>query len=150
MNLNNIGKEELELLSYKDIAYLILKESKEPLSTPTIFRKICDLLEYTDKEYTDKIGDFYTTMTIDKRFILLESAEWDLRERRSISLLASEEDDDVEDDLEDEIIEDIEDDQDIEEDDYGDGDVDDTDDEDTDDDDLADLSIVTEDDLEDD
>lgn len=150
MSLEKMTKEELELLSYKDIAYLILKDNKEPMSTPDIFKKVCELLGYSDKEYSDKIGDFYTTMTIDKRFTLLDTAEWDLRERRSVPLILDDEEDDSEEDLEEEMEEDIEDDQDIDEDDYGDGDTeDDLDDTDSDDD-LGDLTIVTEEELEED
>ena len=41
------------------------------MNTSVIFKTICDLLDYSDEQYVDGIGDFYTSLTIDKRFILL-------------------------------------------------------------------------------
>ena len=60
MKLKNMTKEELEVLSYTDLTELILKESKKPMNTAKIFKKICDLLELSDEEYASKIGDYYT------------------------------------------------------------------------------------------
>lgn len=108
MELKNMSKEELELLSYTDLTDLILKENKKPMNTPIIFHTICNLLGYSDEEYTNKIGDFYTALTTDKRFVLLESAEWDLKDNHVIPLII---DDDEEMDSgidEEEIEEDIE------------------------------------------
>ena len=100
MKLKNMPKEELELMSYTDLTEKLLKENKKTMTTPTIFRKICDLLGYSDDEYTSKIGDYYTSLTIDKRFVLLDNNEWDLRDHHSINL--SLEDDDDEDEILDE------------------------------------------------
>ena len=72
MKLKDMKKEELEVLSYTDLTEMILKENKKPMNTPSIFKKICDLLELSEEEYTNQIGDFYTSLTTDKRFILLD------------------------------------------------------------------------------
>lgn len=148
MSLEKMTKEELELLSYKDIAYLVLKEGNGSLNTQDLFRKVCDLLGFTDKEYAEKIGDFYTTLTIDKRFALLEGAEWDLRERRSVPISIDEEEG-LEEELEEEIEEELEEEEDlIEEDGYDDEDVELDEDLDDTDDDLMDLTIVADEELE--
>ena len=104
MKLNNMKKEELEILSYTDLTEMILKEEKKSLNTPSIFKKICSLLELTDDEYTSQIGDFYTSLTTDKRFVLLDNACWDLRDKHKIEINLNEEDeeDDDTDDEEDE------------------------------------------------
>ena len=85
MKLSEMQSADLELLSNGDIAALLLKENKKPMNTPTIFKQICSLLGYSDEEYAEKIGDFYTSLTTDKRFLLLDSAEWDLRDNHSVS-----------------------------------------------------------------
>lgn len=103
MELKNKSKEELELLSYTDLTDLILKENGKPMNTPTIFRTICDLLGYSDSEYSDKIGEFYTSLTTDKRFVFLDSAEWDLKDNHSIPLVIDD-DDEVEEEVEEEIV----------------------------------------------
>ena len=152
MKLSKMTKEELEQYSYDDLTKMILEEEGKPLNTPTIFRKICDLLELTDEQYSDKIGDYYTSLTTDKDFVLLEDGTWDLRDHHPASVVLTEdgevydEDDleDIEEDAEEmeEIIGDREDD--FEDDD----DLDDLDDlEDIEDED--DLTIIDEEDLED-
>lgn len=142
MKIKDMKKEELELLSYYDIAALLLKENK-PMNTPTLFKTICDLLELSDDEYTNKIGEFYTSMTTDKRFILLDSAEWDLRDNHAVKITIDDDDDEEETDEEEIEEEEIENDEDVEE------PIDDEElDVDDDDDDLEDLSIVSEEDVE--
>lgn len=118
MNLKQMPKEELQLLSYTDLTYKILKENKKAMNTPSIFKVICELLEYSDEEYENKIGDYYTSLTIDKRFVLLENAEWDLRENHSIHLTVEEDEEVVEEIEEEEEEEEIitDDDDDLEED----------------------------------
>lgn len=101
MKLNKMKKEELETLSYTDLTEMILKEEKKSLNTPSIFKKICSLLELTDDEYTSQIGDFYTSLTTDKRFVLLDNACWDLRDKHKIEINLNEEDEE-DDDTEDE------------------------------------------------
>lgn len=141
MNLKEIPIEELELMSYTDLTYLILKEENKAMNTPSIFKKICDLLDYSDSDYTSKIGDYYTSLTIDKRFVLLESNEWDIRDRHSIETVIDDEEVEEIDEEEEEIEEQEED---LEED-YTD-DLDTLDDD--VDDDIEDLAIVDEDELE--
>lgn len=92
MKLKNTSQEELQLLSYTDITYRILKEEKKTLNTPTIFKKICELLGYTDEEYAEKIGDYYTSLTIDKRFVMLENGEWDIRDNHVLNISLDEDD----------------------------------------------------------
>lgn len=135
--------EELELLSYTDMTYLLIKENKKPMNTPTIFRKICDLLGYNDDEYSAKIGDYYTSLTIDKRFVLLDSNEWDIRDNHSIDVSVEDEEDDEDEEDEDETTEE-EQPEDEEE------NIDEVVDDDLDEDDeLEDLAIIDEEELED-
>lgn len=144
MNLKKMTKEELELLSYTDLTELILIENKNPMNTAAIFKKISELLSLTDEEYSSKIGDFYTSLTTDKRFIFLESdAEWDLRNRHTAQVVVTDDDDEDEDD-EEEIIdeeEETEEQDDIDSIDSDDDELDDGDD------DISELSIISDEDL---
>ena len=94
MNVRQMPLEELELLSYTDIAYELLKLDKKPKTTHALFKEVCDLLQISEDNMMDMIGDFYTTLTTDKRFILLDSAEWDLKEAHSVKTIIDDEDDD--------------------------------------------------------
>ena len=143
MKLTDMTKEELGLLSYTEIAYRYLKETKSTLKTPDLFRKVCDLLEFNDAQYASKIGDFYTSLTLDKRFIVLDNNEWDLRENHSVELVVDD-DDETEDASEEEIEEEP-----LEEDEESIENVDDQVDSDLDDDDdLDDLTIIGDEEIE--
>lgn len=151
MKLNKMPKDEIESYSYIELAEMILREEKKSLNTPNIFKKICKLLDLSDEEYENKIGDFYTSLTTDKTFILLNDGTWDLRDHHSseINLEDSEDEEDLtetEEEIEDEMNEmapeeyhDMDDD----------AEVDDTDIDDVDDVDDEDLTIIDEDELED-
>ena len=89
--LKDMTLEQLEVLSHSDIAELILRESAS-LNTPTLFKKICDLLGYSESEYMDKIGDFYTSLATDKRFVFLDTNEWALREQHPVDIVMDDED----------------------------------------------------------
>ena len=145
MKLKNMKQEELEALSYTDLTELILKENKKAMNTASIFKKICELLGLSEDDYTNKIGDYYTSLTTDKRFILLDSAEWDLRDKHKIEIVMDEDD-------EEDYVEELEEDDVEEPDESMDESVEITDDEvDLDDeDDLEDLRVVDDEELEED
>ncbi len=145
MSLNSMKHEELELLSYTDLTELILEENKGSMNTAAIFKKISSLLSLSDEEYASKIGDFYTSLTTDKRFIFLDdNAEWDLRNRHTSQVVVTDDDD------EDEEEEDTEEDDDTLETEEEDIDSIESDDDDLDDgDDINDLAIITDEELED-
>ena len=135
MNINKMSKDELALLSNKDITYYL-------------FKKIIKLLELPESSFDEKIGDYYTSLATDKRFIMLEDGTWDLRSRHTSDKVVkvmdtdddedeSEEDEDSNDDINDEIEEDNYDDTDDDDDIYDDAD-----------DDLKDLVVIDEDELE--
>lgn len=92
MNIFKMSKEDLELLSFTDIAYEILKKEKNPKSTVEIFRTISELLGLSEDEFAAKIGDFYTTLTTDKRFYALTDGSWDLKDRHSAKIVIDDED----------------------------------------------------------
>lgn len=146
MKLKNMKLEELELLSYSDLTYRILKEEKQTMNTPTIFHKICDLLGYSEADFSEKIGDYYTYLNNDKRFVMLDNGEWDVRDNHSIELSLDEEDDEEMVSDSEEIEEDIDEmEEDLEEENI-DTAIDD-DDLDDDEDDLDDLAVLDEEEL---
>lgn len=105
--MKKIKKEELELLSYQDIAKLILEDKKKGETTLTIFTEVCRQIGLTNEELQDKIGDFYTALTIDKRFTILKDGKWDLKANHTASIKTESDDDDddsigIEDNIDDE------------------------------------------------
>ena len=145
MNVRQMPLEELELLSYTDIAYELLKLDKKAKTTPVLFGEVCKLLEISEDNMMEMIGDFYTTLTTDKRFLFLDSAEWDLKEFHAVKTIV---DDIEEEDSSEEETEDEEETTSETEDEAVASDIDDFDDADETMDDLEDLVVVTEDELE--
>ena len=141
MSIKNMTKEDLELLSNKDITNLLLEE-KGKQTTPDLFKQIIKLLELPESTFDQKIGDYYTSLTTDKRFILLKDGTWDLRIRHTSDKLV------IIDDEEDEDVEEVEEiDEEMDEFDSIDNNNDD-DDIDDGDDDLKDLVVLDEDEIE--
>ncbi len=142
MSIAKMKKEDLELLSNKDITYMLLEESKKSINTAKLFQKIIKLLDLPESTFENKIADYYTSLATDKRFILLSDGTWDLRNRHtSDKVIVTSEDNDEEDDEldnEDDILDEEN------EDDYSDDDdnvYDDTKE------DLKDLVVIDEDDI---
>ena len=84
--LSKMSKENLEMLSYAKIAELYLKENKKPMNTADLFKEVCKLLELSDEEYQERIGDFFESLTTSKEFILLNDGNWDLRANHSVKI----------------------------------------------------------------
>lgn len=143
MNVRKMSKDELELLSYTDIAYELLKLDKKSRKTNDLFKEVCNLLQISEDNMLDMIGDFYTTLTTDKRFILLDTAEWDLRDAHSVKTIIDDEEDEEADDEEEETEEEPEE----TEDEAVTDNIEDFDDQDDDMDDLEDLAIVSEEEM---
>lgn len=140
MKLNKMPKDELETLSYTDLTEMILKEKKKAINTPDLFKEICKLLELSDDDYANQIGDYYTSLTTDKRFILLDNACWDLKDKHKVEIIIDNDDEEYDDidseENEDDIVETVESE-----------DIDAMDDEEgiDDEDDLEDLTIIDDD-----
>ena len=96
MKFKNINPEDLELMSYTDITYMMLKESKKTMNTPTLFKEICNMLDLSESTFEDKIGDYYTSLTMDKRFVMLENNEWDIRDNHSVEIVMDEDEEEEE------------------------------------------------------
>lgn len=138
MKFKTISKEDLEVLPFDDIAYIILKEKGKKMKINDIFKIICDTLNLGDEAFENQIGDFFALLVTEKRFIQLEKGYWDLRENHTAEINIKE----LEDDSDDLIPEEEKDYEEDEEEDYYD-DIDDMDD-DKEDDDYKDLVIVDE------
>lgn len=139
LKIKSVEKEEILNMSYDDVAYIILKEKGKKMKIADLFSAVCENMDLAEKEYVDKIGDFFTLLATEKRFIQLDKGYWDLRENHQVKIELKE-DDDTDDDIE--LEEDVEITEEESNDDFYD-DPKESDDDDTDDD-LKDLVIVDE------
>ncbi len=136
MSSKNLTLEELEAMSYDDIALIVLNESKKTMKINDLFKKVCDLLKMSEEEYVNKLPAFFDVISTDHRFIMLDDGSWDIKTRHSTKVIIDNDDDEDE-----EIILDEEEPEEDEEDIFYD---EDSSDDDTTEDDLKDLVIIDE------
>ena len=114
--MKNLTDEEIENLSYEELAKMILENKKGEMKIIDIFKKRCELIHLTDKDFEDKIADFYELISTNKEFIVLEKGFCDLRINHTPKVIIDdeessedgyEEDEEENDDLEDEENDDI-------------------------------------------
>lgn len=96
MDIDNMSKEELELMGYDDIALLILQKEGHKMKLTDIFQQVCQLLELPENIIKDHLVEFFEQMSINKKFVMLDNGYWDLQSRHKPNLLI--EDDLTEDD----------------------------------------------------
>ncbi len=98
MKLKDYAKEDLEVMSYSELAELILNDKGSEMKIVDVFKKICKLLEMSDAEFEAKIADFFELISTDKNFIILEKGYCDLRKKHTPKVI-------IEDEEEEEVIE---------------------------------------------
>ena len=141
--MKSIKKEDVVNLSYKDITYLLLEQNNKGMNTLDLFKSITELLELPQSTIDTKIADYYTSLTTDKRFLLVDGL-WDLRSRHTSDKVLVNVDDEDEDEENLEESDELEDE--LDEDNYEE-DIDDDTSYDDDDDGLGDLVVLDEDEM---
>lgn len=105
MKLNEIPKDELELMGYDDIAALVLQETGKKMKLRDIFKKVCVALGLPEEVIDERLVDFFELMSINKKFIMLKNGYWDLQSRHKLDIVIEEDDDEDDELIEDEIEE---------------------------------------------
>jgi DNA-directed RNA polymerase subunit delta len=79
LSLNQYSKEQLQEMSFIEIAYDLLVENKQAIPFNEIMDVIIKALNLSEKEVKSRIAQFYTDMNIDGRFLALGDNRWGLR-----------------------------------------------------------------------
>ena len=136
--------EQLETMSYGDVARFVLENNKKPLTIQDLFKEVIELMHLPESDLEERIFDFFQLLSNDHTFIMLEKGMWDLTIRHQSKISISKEStldyEDEEEEIDEEEDETISDDTEIN---YDDDSLDD----DTEDDDFKDLVIVNDDEL---
>lgn len=94
MKIKNMTREELEMMSYAEIASLILTENKKKMKIAEVFKKICDLLGLSDSEYENGISEFFEIVSTNKLFTVLPGGFCDLKVRHKTKVVLDDEEED--------------------------------------------------------
>ena len=69
--------------SMVEVGYELLDKKQGPQSFVKFWNEVSEVLGLDAAEAEEYISDFYTNLSLDERFVLLEDNYWDLRERQS-------------------------------------------------------------------
>ena len=69
--------------SMVEVGYELLLKKQSPQKFNKLWSEASEILGLDAIEVENYISDFYTNLTLDERFVLLEDNTWDLRERQS-------------------------------------------------------------------
>lgn len=83
MKLKSIPQEELEMMPLDDIAYIVLKEKNKKMKVIDLYKTITEALNYSEREFDERLADFFSLLATDKRFIQIEKGFWDLTENHT-------------------------------------------------------------------
>ena len=132
MKLKDLTEQDIDAMSYDDLALMILTEKNKKMKINDLFKEVSKLARLSEDEYIEKLPAFFDVLSTDHRFIMLENGLWDLKTKHSTKVVIDPEDEeDIEEDIDIEETDDIEEDKD--ENIYADDDEDDLTDDDDDD-----------------
>jgi len=69
--------------SMVEVGYELLVKKQGPQKFNKFWGEVSEILGLEESEAEAYISDFYTNLSLDERFVLLEDNTWDLRERQS-------------------------------------------------------------------
>lgn len=95
MNLKKMSKDELQNMSYADLAFALLSEKNKKMKIIDLFSEIGKLIDLSTSEIEEQVADFFEILTLDKRFIMLDGGYWDLRSRHAQKLVIDEDEEEV-------------------------------------------------------
>ena len=94
-----IPAEELEVMNYNDIAYVVLEENQKKMRINTLFKEVCKILNIDEEEYSSYIAEFFELLSTDKRFTMLEDGQWDLKIKHNKGMIIEEDSDDEDEEI---------------------------------------------------
>jgi len=69
--------------SMVEVGYELLNKKQGPQSFGKFWNEVSEVLGLDNEEAQEYVSDFYTNLSLDERFVLLEDNYWDLRDRQS-------------------------------------------------------------------
>ena len=73
----------MKLISLPETAFEVLTAANDTLSFAELYGKVAEIAEMSEEEKAARIGQFYTEISLDGRFVGLTDNTWDLRSRHT-------------------------------------------------------------------
>lgn len=68
-------------MSMVDVAYDLMSKKRKALNFHKLWKEVSEIKGYTAEEKEERASLFYTSITLDGRFITIGENQWDLRSR---------------------------------------------------------------------
>ena len=83
-----LTEEQLESMSYAEVAQFVLENNTKPMSLQDLFKEVVRLMGLPESEFEAHIFDFFQLLSNNKNFIMLDKGMWDLtvRHQNKISI----------------------------------------------------------------
>lgn len=82
MAIAKLTNEQLETMSYTDVAEYVLEQKGKKMKIADLFKEVIKLRgDDPDKIFEAKIGDFFGLVSTDKRFVMLDKGLFDLSKK---------------------------------------------------------------------
>ena len=95
MAIAKLSQEQLDSMSYTDIAEYVLEQKGKKMKIADLFMEVIKLRGDDTSIFESKIGDFFGLVSTDKRFVMLDKGLFDLskKHKNNIDMNLDEEED---------------------------------------------------------
>ncbi len=93
MKLIDLPKEDLETMSYDDVAYLILEKKQSKMKIQELFKEVINVMGLDSDIFEEHLADFFGLLSTDKRFIMVDKGYWDLKINHSTKIVIDDDED---------------------------------------------------------
>ena len=80
----SLTSEQLETMSYGDVAAFVLENKGKKQKIQDLFKEVIRLMNLPESDFENHIADFFQLLSTDMRFTMVEKGYWDLKEELDV------------------------------------------------------------------
>ena len=96
----SLTSEQLETMSYGDVAAFVLEQKGKKQKIQDLFKEVIKLMNLPESDFENHIADFFQLLSTDMRFTMVEKGYWDLKVNQKHKVIVASEDEEDEEDIE--------------------------------------------------
>ena len=96
----SLTSEQLETMSYGDVAAFVLEQKGKKQKIQDLFKEVIRLMNLPESDFENHIADFFQLLSTDMRFTMVEKGYWDLKVNQKHKVIVASDDEDEDEELE--------------------------------------------------
>ena len=92
--------EQLETMSYGDVAAYVLEQKAKKQKIQDLFKEVISLMKLPESDFENHIADFFQLLSTDMRFTMVEKGYWDLKINQKHKAIVTTDDEEDEEEIE--------------------------------------------------